>query len=83
MTDIAEARSCPLQTAYSRLYQARRRIAAHRQTSRAEARSRCGADWSIQGGKAVMGQWVEQQRDQNITCPGIAADLGQWFHRLS
>lgn len=36
MTDIAEARSCPLQTAYSRLYQARRRIAAHRQTSRAE-----------------------------------------------
>lgn len=53
------------------------------QTSRAEARNRCGADWSIQGGKAVMGQWVEQQRDQNITCPGIAADLGQWFHRLS
>lgn len=53
------------------------------QTSRAEARNRCGPDWSIQGGKAVMGQWVEQQRDQNITCPGISADLGQWFHRLS
>lgn len=53
------------------------------QTSRAEARSRCGPDWSIQGGLAVMGQWVEQGRDQNITCPGIAADLGQWFHRFT
>lgn len=31
MAEIAEARSCPLQTAYSRLYQARRRIAAHMQ----------------------------------------------------
>lgn len=51
-------------------------------TSRGEARNRCGADWSIQGGTAVMGQWVEQSRDQNITCPGIAADLGQWFHRF-
>ena len=53
------------------------------QTSRAEARRRCGPDWSIQGGLAVMGQWVEQERDQNITCPGIAADLGQWFHRFT
>ncbi|HWJ65419.1 MAG TPA: hypothetical protein VNT31_01965 [Nocardioides sp.] len=53
------------------------------QTSRAEARNRCGPDWSIQGGPAVMGQWVEQSRDQNITCPGIAADLGQWFHRYA
>ncbi len=53
------------------------------QTSRAEALRRCGDDWSIQGGPAVMGQWVEQQRDQNLTCPGIAADLGQWFHRLT
>jgi hypothetical protein len=52
------------------------------QTSRSEALSRCGPDWSIQGGPAVMGQWVEQQRDQNITCPGIAKDLGLWFHRL-
>ncbi|WP_435771035.1 hypothetical protein [Nocardioides sp. SYSU DS0651] len=52
------------------------------QTSRAEARDRCGADWSIQGGQAVMGQWVEQRRDQNITCPGIAKDLGLWFHRF-
>ncbi|GAA3684945.1 hypothetical protein GCM10022237_49330 [Nocardioides ginsengisoli] len=53
------------------------------QTSRAEALDRCGPDWSIQGGPAVMGQWVEQQRDLDVTCPGIAADLGQWFHRFT
>lgn len=53
------------------------------QTSRTEARNRCGDDWSIQGGPAVMGQWVEERRDQNITCPGIARDLGQWFHRYT
>lgn len=53
------------------------------QTSRAEALNRCGPDWSIQGGTAVMGQWVEQERDMNLTCPGIAADLGRWFHRFS
>ncbi|NGZ99679.1 hypothetical protein G5V59_02835 [Nocardioides sp. W3-2-3] len=53
------------------------------QTSRAEALSRCGADWSIQGGTAVLGQWVEQRRDLNVTCPGIAVDLGQWFHRFT
>lgn len=52
------------------------------QTSRAEALNRCGSDWSIQGGPAVMGQWVAQRRDMNVTCPGIAADLGQWFHRF-
>lgn len=52
------------------------------QTSRAEARSRCGPDWSIQGGPAVLGQWVEQDRDQNITCPGVEKELGRWFHRF-
>lgn len=52
------------------------------QTSRAEALARCGDEWSIQGGTAVMGQWVEAQRDKNITCDGIGADLGQWFHRF-
>lgn len=51
-------------------------------TSRAEAAARCGGKWSIQGGPAVMGQWVEQRRDQNITCPGISSDLGLWFHRF-
>lgn len=53
------------------------------QTSRAEALDRCGADWSIQGGRAVLGQWVQDSRDKNITCPGIEADLGQWFAAAS
>jgi hypothetical protein len=51
------------------------------QTSRAEARRRCGPDWSIQGGPAVLGQWIEQDRDQDLTCPGVSADLGRWFHQ--
>jgi hypothetical protein len=55
------------------------RAAGH--TSPEEALSRCGADWSIQGGPAVLGQWVEQDRDQNLTCPGVERDLGRWFHQ--
>ncbi|GAA2003837.1 glycoside hydrolase family 25 domain-containing protein [Nocardioides kribbensis] len=51
------------------------------QTSRAEAASRCGDDWVIQGGEAVMGQWVEASRDQNVTCGDVHLDLGRWFHR--
>jgi hypothetical protein len=51
------------------------------QTSRAEATSRCGPDWVIQGGEAVLGQWVEAGRDQNITCPGVHRNLGLWFHQ--
>ena len=51
------------------------------QTSRAEATDRCGEDWSIQGGTAVMGQWVEAGRDKDVTCPDIASDLGRWFHQ--
>ncbi|MCW2764079.1 MAG: hypothetical protein JWO11_38 [Nocardioides sp.] len=51
------------------------------QTSRAEATRRCGPDWVIQGGQAVLGQWVELGRDQNITCPGVHRDLGLWFHQ--
>ena len=50
------------------------------QTSQREALDRCGPDWSIQGGPAVMGQWVEARRDMNVTCPGISADLARWFH---
>ena len=50
------------------------------QTSRDEARNRCGPDWVIQGGEAVLGQWVEADRDQNITCPGVG-DLAKWFHQ--
>lgn len=51
------------------------------ETSREEALNRCGDDWSIQGGDAVMGQWVADNRDHNITCPDIALDLGRWFHQ--
>ncbi|MEZ0580036.1 hypothetical protein [Nocardioides sp. MH1] len=51
------------------------------QTSRDEALHRCGDDWSIQGGTAVLGQWVAGSRDLNVTCPDIAADLGRWFHQ--
>ncbi len=52
------------------------------QTSRAEAFARCGEDWSIQGGEAVLGQWVEAARDQNVTCPGQERRLGRWFHQF-
>ncbi len=52
------------------------------QTSADEALARCsGAEWSIQGGEAVLGQWVEDSRDKNLTCPGISADLGRWFYQ--
>lgn len=49
------------------------------ETSRAEALERCGPDWSIQGGEPVLGQWLEDSRDHNVTCPGVSADLGRWF----
>lgn len=52
------------------------------ETSSEEALNRCGDDWSIQGGKGVMGQWVEDSRDQNLTCPGVSEDLGRWFHQF-
>ncbi len=41
------------------------------QTSQAEALARCGEDWQIQGGPAVLGQWVAGQRDLDVTCPGV------------
>jgi hypothetical protein len=50
------------------------------QTSRDEALDRCGDDWQIQGGDAVLGQWVADQRDHNVTCPGVT-DLGTWFRQ--
>jgi hypothetical protein len=46
-----------------------------------EALSRCGPDWSFQGGSAVLGQWVEDGRDRNVTCPGGVDDLRKWFHQ--
>ena len=51
------------------------------QTSEGEARSRCGTDWVIQGGRGVLGQWVDSGRDRNITCPGAVAQLSRWFHQ--
>jgi len=51
------------------------------QTSRAEALDRWGDEWVIQGGSGVLGQWVEADRDQNVTCPGTSSDMGRWFHQ--
>jgi hypothetical protein len=51
------------------------------QTSREEALRRCRGDWVIQGGQGVLGQWVEDGRDKNVTCPGAAAQLVRFFHQ--
>ncbi len=51
------------------------------QTSRAEALRRCGPERMFQGGAAVLSQWVEAGRDQNVTCPGTSARMGRWFHQ--
>jgi hypothetical protein len=51
------------------------------QTSRAEALSRCGADWRIQGGDGVLAQWVGDGRDLDVTCPGTSAQMFRWFHQ--
>lgn len=48
-------------------------------TSQAEAVRRCRGDWSFQGGRAIFGQWVEADRDRNVTCPGAVTDLSRWF----
>jgi hypothetical protein len=50
------------------------------QTSQAEALERCKDEWAFQGGPAVMGQWVERDRDRNITCPGAKGSLTDYFH---
>ena len=49
------------------------------QTSREEALARCGPEWSFQGGEGVIGQWVEDNRDLNVTCPGAARQMFRWF----
>ncbi|WP_205473479.1 hypothetical protein [Nocardioides sp. SYSU D00038] len=51
-------------------------------TGLAEALERCGDDWSIQGGPGVLGQWVEDDRDLNTTCPGTSGDLSGLFHQF-
>lgn len=50
------------------------------ESSMEEALSRCGRDWSFQGGTALFGQWVEDNRDRNVTCPGQGRALQRWFH---
>jgi hypothetical protein len=52
------------------------------ETSMATALVRCGADWSFGGGPAVLGQWIEDHRDRDVTCPGQGGRLGRWFTRL-
>jgi hypothetical protein len=49
------------------------------QTSKEEALSRCGPDWTFQGGNGVIGQWVDGNRDLDITCPGAARQMFRWF----
>lgn len=46
-----------------------------------EALSRCGGDWMFQGGAAVLAQWVDQDRDRDVTCPGQSTYLSLWFHQ--
>jgi hypothetical protein len=50
------------------------------QTSRAEALRRCARSWSFQGGQALLAQWVEAGRDQNVVCPGADLVASRWFH---
>ncbi len=51
------------------------------QTSRAEALRRCGKERMFQGGESVLSQWVEDGRDQNVTCGDTAGQMLRWFHR--
>ncbi|MAS53243.1 MAG: hypothetical protein CMJ44_01205 [Pimelobacter sp.] len=55
------------------------RAAGH--TSGAAALATCAPGEDIQGGPAVMGQWVERNRDMNLTCPGVSLELERWFHQ--
>lgn len=50
-------------------------------SSRAAAEARCGADWTIQGGTAVLVQWVQEQRDLDVTCPRMPGTLADWFQQ--
>lgn len=48
---------------------------------RAGALAGCLPGKAFQDGRPVMGQWLEARRDHNVTCPGVSADLGRWFHQ--
>jgi len=51
------------------------------QTSREEALRRCGLERMFQGGPAILSQWVEDGRDQNVTCGNISSQMARWFHQ--
>lgn len=55
------------------------RAAGH--TSGTAALATCAPGEDIQGGEAVLGQWVERNRDMNLTCPGVSLALERWFHQ--
>lgn len=50
------------------------------ESSRTAALERCGPAWVVQGGPAAVVQWLEDDRDRNLTCPGTGADVLGWFH---
>lgn len=50
-------------------------------TSPVEALRRCEADWMFQGGTAALAQWVDGDRDRDLTCPGTSIYLALWFHQ--
>jgi hypothetical protein len=51
------------------------------QTSREEALRRCGLDRMFQGGPAILSQWLEDGRDQNVTCGSVSSQMARWFHQ--
>jgi hypothetical protein len=51
------------------------------QSPRETALERCGDDWRVQGGDAVMVQWVAERRDLDVTCPGAVDRAGKWFRQ--
>jgi hypothetical protein len=51
------------------------------ESPRSAALARCGADWRIQGGRALLVQWVAGQRDLDVTCPGAEHALARWFRQ--
>ena len=52
--------------------------------SRARAPRRyagAGPTGCSQGGKPVLSQWVQDNRDLNVTCPGTSAEMTRYFHQ--
>lgn len=44
-----------------------------------DAKNKCNADQSFQGGPPVMAQWWDRERDHNVMCDGAFADMDRWF----